>query len=98
MTTAAESPALELAGAEAPPPYADAVTLDFLGRPICEGATHRATRNCTRLADFRLLRDGESSSSGYACVTHVGQVAQTANGGESGPGYEFRLIPIRTRE
>lgn len=83
--------------AAALPPYADAATVDHLGRPTCDGTTHRATRNCARLADFKLQRPGERAASGYACEGHAGQVASTLNGGESGPDYEHRLIPIRTR-
>lgn len=89
-------PQTDAEATEPPPPAA--LTVDHLGRPLCDGTTHRATRNCPRLADFRLQRPDGKAMPDHACESHVGQVAATQNGGESGPGYEHRLIPIRTKE
>ncbi|MER0443083.1 hypothetical protein ABR738_00580 [Streptomyces sp. Edi4] len=89
-------PRADAAADQPPPPVA--LTVDHLGRPLCDGTTHRATRNCARLADFRLERPGAQAVPDHACERHVGQVAATQNGGESGPSYEHRLIPIRTKE
>jgi hypothetical protein len=75
-----------------------ATTVDHLGRPLCEGTTHRATRNCTKLADFQLKRPGAQTASGYACEPHAGQVARTMTNGEAGPEHEQHLIPITTKE
>lgn len=97
LTKAAPAPAFFLSAEGGPPPRPEAVDTDHLGRPVCDGTTHRETRNCERLADFRLLRPGEKGAT-HACAGHLGQVAQTLNGGESGLRYEHRLIPIRTKE
>ncbi|MEU3399376.1 hypothetical protein [Streptomyces filamentosus] len=93
-----EARAAAPAAAEGPPPHADAATVDRLGRPLCDGTTHRGTRNCDKLADFKLERPGEEGAPDYACEGHVGQVASFQNGGESGPEREHRLIQIRTKE
>ncbi|MDX3232951.1 hypothetical protein [Streptomyces sp. ME19-01-6] len=76
----------------------DAATVDHLGRPVCDGTTRRATRNCTKLADFQLKQPGAKAASGYACEAHAGQVARVIADGEAGLEYEQRLIPIRTKE
>ncbi|MER5302236.1 hypothetical protein ABT039_22635 [Streptomyces lasiicapitis] len=98
MSTTSEVLAPQPAAADAPPPQTDAVALDFLGRPICEGTTHRATRNCPQIADFKLQRPERETADGYACERHVGQLARTFNEGECGEEYEHRLTPIRMRE
>ncbi|WP_435245038.1 hypothetical protein [Streptomyces tendae] len=99
MSAAATETVPQTGAQAAEPPPPKALTVDHLGRPVCDGTTYRATRNCARLADFRLERPGGGRSvPDHACEGHVGQVAATQNGGESGPGYEHRLIPIRTKE
>ncbi|MFZ3475286.1 hypothetical protein ACODT3_42730 [Streptomyces sp. 4.24] len=97
MSTATAAPPATAPAATGGPPHSDAAAVDHLGRPVCEGTTHRETRNCDRLADFKLLRPGQKGAD-YACAGHLGQVAQTLNGGESGPDYEHRLIPVRAKE
>ncbi|MEV7681599.1 hypothetical protein AB0O64_24040 [Streptomyces sp. NPDC088341] len=69
---------------ERPHPNADALRIDALGRPICEGTRHRATRNCEDVAAFQLLRAGTKTVDAYACSGHLGQVVDTVNGGEQG--------------
>lgn len=97
LTAAAPTAAATARATGGPPPRSPAIDTDHLGRPVCDGTIRRETRNCRRLADFRLLRPGERGAT-HACAGHLGQVAQSLNGGESGPGYEHRLIPIRTKE
>ncbi|MFF2571105.1 hypothetical protein [Streptomyces sp. NPDC058084] len=87
-----------LAATAGPPPPTIAVTVDHQGRPLCDGTTHRDTRNCTKLADFKLERPGGQGTPDHACEGHVGQVASFLNDGESGARYEHRLTPIRTKE
>ncbi|WP_431985261.1 hypothetical protein [Streptomyces qinglanensis] len=77
---------------------ARAAELDGLGRPLCEGTTHRATRNCPKQADFQLQEPRERTVGGYACQAHTGQVARLLSGGEAGPEHARLLIPITTVE
>ncbi|MDJ0465060.1 hypothetical protein [Streptomyces sp. H27-C3] len=70
--------------ADRPHPHADALTTDALGRPVCDGTRHRATRNCEDVAEFQLLRVGTKTVDSYACSGHLGQVVSTLNGGEHG--------------
>lgn len=85
-------------GGAADRPYADALAVDSLGRPLCEGTTYRATRNCAKTADFQLKKPGAQNASGYACEAHAGQLARTLADGEARPDCELRLIPITTKE
>ncbi|MFI0742834.1 hypothetical protein ACH4PU_32835 [Streptomyces sp. NPDC021100] len=80
------------------PRYAGAAELDSSGRPLCEGTTHRATRNCPRTADFHLKQPGARTASGYACHRHAGQVARTLADGEAGAEHAYLLTPITTVE
>ncbi|MFJ8677321.1 hypothetical protein [Streptomyces sp. NPDC093589] len=80
------------------PRYADAAELDGLGRPLCEGTTHQATRNCTKTAEFQLKEPGARTACGYACQAHAGQVARFLVGGESGSECGCLLVPIATVE
>jgi hypothetical protein len=67
-----------------PHPHADALTTDHLGRPVCDGTRHRATRNCEDRAEFQLLHAVTKAVEGYACSRHLGQMVSTVNGGEIG--------------
>ncbi|PZT71564.1 hypothetical protein [Streptomyces sp. AC1-42T] len=67
-----------------PHPYAEALTTDTLGRPVCDGTRHRATRNCEDRAVFQLLYTVTKKVEGYACASHLGQMVSTVNGGEHG--------------
>ncbi|MFF4337478.1 hypothetical protein [[Kitasatospora] papulosa] len=67
-----------------PHPHAEALTTDALGRPVCDGTRHRATRNCEDRAEFQLLHAVTKKVEGYACAGHLGQMVSTVNGGEMG--------------
>lgn len=70
--------------ADRPHPAADALRIDVLGRPLCDGTQHHETRNCEEAAAFQLLRAGTRTVDAYACFRHLGQVVDIVNGSEHG--------------